>query len=193
MKTTLKWLFGSLLFLSAMNAQAQDAPSYRHSVRAGIGLWAAFGHYDPYYDQERNLQDEKMKRSLIPNICYQYMMNRHWSLGGTVSMGRSRQYMRYIDSGEIADEKGDTFFSMLFTTRYYWRTKNWVKTYSGIGLGVAYDWEKKYEPWNDKQHLYLSGQLTVLGIEVGKGHLFGYGEFGLGATGWLQGGIGYRF
>ena len=193
MKTILKWLFGGLFFLSAMNTQAQEIPSYRHSVRVGIGLWPAIGHYDPIYDMERNLHDEEMKHSLILNICYQYMKNRHWSLGGAISMGRSHQYMRYIDSGEIADEKGDTFFSILFTTRYYWHTKNWVKTYSGIGLRVAYDWEKRYEPWNDKQHLYLSGQLTVLGVEVGKGHLFGYGEFGLGATGWLQGGIGYRF
>lgn len=193
MKTTSRWMLVSILLLNAMNIQAQETQSYKHVFNAGIGLWPEIGLYVPYYDIERNLKDEETKRSLIPSVTYQYMMNRHWSLGGTISMGRSRQYMRYIDSGEIADKRGETFLATMFTTRYYWRTKNWVKTYSGISFGIAYDWEEKYEPWNNEQRIIPSGQLTVLGVEIGKGHLFGYGEFGLGATGWLQGGIGYRF
>ena len=46
---------------------------------------------------------------------------------------------------------------------------------------------------NAEQKICPSWQLTVLGIEVGKGRIIGFGEFGLGATGWLVGGIGYRF
>ena len=187
-------MLAGILFLFAMsNVQAQEAPSYRNIVSAGVGLWPGFGVYDPYYDKERNLQDEETKRSLIFSVNYQCMMNRHWSLGGTISMGRSRQYMRYIDNGEIADRKGDTLLATMFTTRYYWRTKNWVRTYSGISFGIAYDWEEKYDPWPDEQKICPSWQLTVLGIEVGKGCIIGFGEFGLGATGWLVGGIGYRF
>lgn len=186
-------LAGILLLFTVNNAQAQEAPSYRHIVSADIGLWPAIGHYDPYYDLERNLQDGENAHSPIFSVNYQYMMNRHWSLGGTISMGGWRQYMRYIDSGEIADKKGDTFLAAMFSTRYYWRTKNWVRTYSGISFGMAYDWEKKYDTWNDEQKICPSWQLTVLGIEVGKGRIIGFGEFGLGATGWLVGGIGYRF
>ena len=140
-----------------------------------------------------DLKDEEQKHSLILSANYQYMMNRHWSLGGTISMGRWRQYMRYIDSGEIADKKGDSFLTAMFSTRYYWRTKNWVRTYSGISFGVGYGWEEKYDPWPDEHKITPSWQLTMLGIEVGKGRIIGFGEFGFGMTGWLVGGIGYRF
>jgi len=195
MKITLRWMLTGILFLFAMSndAQAQETLSYRHIVSAGVGLWPAFGHYDPYYDKERNLMDEEQKHSLILSANYQYMMNRHWSLGGTISMGRWRQYMRYIDSGEIADKKGDSFLTAMFSTRYYWRTKNWVRTYSGISFGVGYGWEEKYDPWPDEHKITPSWQLTMLGIEVGKGRIIGFGEFGFGMTGWLVGGIGYRF
>ena len=182
---TLVLLAVMLLPLFPMNnAQAQEAPSYRHIVSAGVGLWPVIGHY---------LMDEEQKHSLILSANYQYMMNRHWSLGGTISMGRWRQYMRYIDSGEIADKKGDSFLTAMFSTRYYWRTKNWVRTYSGISFGVGYGWEEKYDPWPDEHKITPSWQLTMLGIEVGKGRIIGFGEFGFGMTGWLVGGIGYRF
>lgn len=191
---TLALLAVMLLSLFPMNnAQAQEAPGYRHIVSAGVGLWPVIGHYDPYYDKERNLMDEEQKHSIILSANYQYMMNRHWSLGGTISMGRWRQYMRYIDSGEIADKKGDSFLTAMFSTRYYWRTKNWVRTYSGISFGVGYGWEEKYDPWPDEHKIAPSWQLTMLGIEVGKGRIIGFGEFGFGMTGWLVGGIGYRF
>ena len=197
MKITLRWMLTGILFLFAMSndAQAQEAPSYRNIVSAGIGLWPVIGHYDPYYDKERNLMDEEQKHSLILSANYQYMMNRHWSLGGTISMGRWRQYMRYIDSGEIADKKGDSFLTAMFSTRYYWRTKNWVRVYSSASVGLLLDWEKKYKTynWKDSQKIFPSGQISPLGIEVGKYRLIGFGELGLGMTGWFRAGIGYRF
>ena len=192
-KLSMMLLCMNVMLLYAMNSYAQEAPNYRHSISAGIGLWPNIVHYDPYYDEAKNLYDEETNYSSIPNVSYQYKMNRHWSMGGTVSLIKWNQKMRYIDSREVADEEKATSLSLLFTTRYYWRTKNWVRTYSGASLGIGFSWKKEFEHSEDKLYLYPSGHITVLGVEVGKGHLFGYGEFGLGVTGWLQGGVGYRF
>ena len=56
-------------------------------------------------------------------------------------------------------------------------------------------WEKKYKTWkgNDSQKVIFCGQISPLGIEVGKYRLIGFGELGLGMTGWFRAGIGYRF
>ena len=184
----------------AISAEAQESQYYKHSISVGAGLWVRLGAEDhSYNDPNHLLYEANGKYSPIPSISYQYMMSPHWSLGGTASMLNWHRKIKYIESGETADKKSETMLSVMFTARYYWRTRNWVRIYSSASVGLGYDWEKRYD-WEkslqhleDRERILPCGQLTPLGIEVGNGHLIGFGELGLGMTGWLRAGIGYRF
>ncbi len=171
---------------------AQEAPSYLHSINVGVGLWASFGAEDPGFS-DNTLYEERGHRSPISSVTYQYMMDKHWSVGATASMLYYQRKMKYVSDGSTADKKSDTLLSLMFTTRYYWRTKNWVRIYSSASLGLGYEWEKKYKKWSDSEKMVLCGQISPIGIEIGKHRLIGFGELGLGMTGWVRGGIGYRF
>jgi hypothetical protein len=182
-----------LMMVFALSAEAQQTPSYQHTIDLGIGLWIP-GHTDPGVIDHRSY-DEKRHNGPIPSVTYQYMMNRHWGLGATASLLYYNKKMIYTDTGETADKMSETALALMFTTRYYWRTKNWVRVYSSASVGFGYDWEKKYKTWkgNDSQKIIFCGQISPLGIEVGKYRLIGFGELGLGMTGWFRAGIGYRF
>ena len=182
-----------LMMVFALNAKAQQTPSYQHTIDLGIGLWIP-GHTDPGVIDHRSY-DEKRHNGPIPSVTYQYMMNRHWGLGATASLLYYNKKMVYDDTGETIDKMSETMLALMFTTRYYWRTKNWVRVYSSASVGLGYDWEKKYKTWkgNDSQKIIFCGQISPLGIEVGKYRLIGFGEIGLGMTGWFRAGIGYRF
>ena len=184
----------TMLFMMtfALCAGAQETPSYKHVINVGIGLWAPLGNqYTGYYDAMQ--YEEKRHNSPIPSVTYQYMMNRHWSLGASASLLHYSQKMKYNATGETADKKSETMLALMFTSRYYWRTKNWVRIYSSASLGLGYDWQKKYQRQGDSQKIVFSGQISPVGIEVGKYRLIGFGELGLGMTGWFRAGIGYRF
>ena len=193
----MKQLIILLFALFSLSAEAQDLPKYRHQIFIGIGTGACrpwFGHEEPgMYDLSKNIYEENSHDSPVLNLGYLYQSTPHWAFGGNLGLVGWHQKMKYIDSGATYDKKGETFLSAMFSTRYYWRTKDVVRTYSGAGLGLSYIWEEKYEPWADTQKVMVAGQLTFLGIEVGKGHLVGFAELGWGIKGWLHGGIGYRF
>lgn len=182
-----------LMMVFALNAKAQQTPSYQHTIDLGIGLWIP-GPTAPGVIDHRSY-DEKRHNGPIPSVTYQYMMNRHWGLGATASLLYYNKKMVYDDTGETIDKMSETALALMFTTRYYWRTKNWVRVYSSASVGLGYDWEKKYKTWkgNDSQKIIFCGQISPLGIEVGKYRLIGFGEIGLGMTGWFRAGIGYRF
>lgn len=182
-----------LMMVFALSVKAQQTPSYQHTIDLGVGLWIP-GHTDPGVIGNR-WYDEKRHNGPITSVTYQYMMNRHWGLGATASLLYYNKKMIYTDTGETADKMSETALALMFTTRYYWRTKNWVRVYSSASVGFGYDWEKKYKTWkgNDSQKIIFCGQISPLGIEVGKYRLIGFGEIGLGMTGWFRAGIGYRF
>ena len=182
-----------LMMVFAFNAKAQQTPSYQHTIDLGVGLWIS-GPTVPGVIDHRSY-DEIRHKGPIPSVTYQYMMNRHWGLGATASLLYYNKKMVYDDTGETIDKMSETALALMFTTRYYWRTKNWVRVYSSASVGFGYDWEKNYKIWkgNDSQKVIFCGQISPLGIEVGKYRLIGFGEIGLGMTGWCRAGIGYRF
>ena len=182
-----------LMMVFAFNAKAQQTPSYQHTIDLGVGLWIS-GPTVPGVIDHRSY-DEIRHKGPIPSVTYQYMMNRHWGLGATASLLYYNKKMVYDDTGETIDKMSETALALMFTTRYYWRTKNWVRVYSSASVGFGYDWEKNYKIWkgNDSQKVIFCGQISPLGIEVGKYRLIGFGELGLGMTGWFRAGIGYRF
>jgi hypothetical protein len=182
-----------LMMVFALSAKAQQTPSYQHTIDLGVGLWIS-GPTVPGVIDHRSY-DEKRHNGPIPSVTYQYMMNRHWGLGATASLLYYNKKKVYDDTGETIDKMSETALALMFTTRYYWRTKNWVRVYSSASVGLLLDWEKKYKTYNgkDSQKIFPSGQISPLGIEVGKYRLIGFGEIGLGMTGWFRAGIGYRF
>jgi len=115
-----------LMMVFALSAKAQQTPSYQHTIDLGIGLWIP-GHTDPGVIDHRSY-DEKRHNGPIPSVTYQYMMNRHWGLGATASLLYYNKKMVYDDTGETIDKMSETALALMFTTRYYWRTKNWVRT-----------------------------------------------------------------
>ena len=181
-----------LMMVFALNAKAQQTPSYQHTIDLGIGLWIP-GPVDPGpVEIDNRSYHEKKHDWPITSMTYQYMMNRHWGLGATASLLYYNKKKVYSDTGETIDKMSETMLALMFTTRYYWRTKNWVRIYSSASVGFGYDWEKKYNG-KESQRIFPSGQISPLGIEVGKYRLIGFGEIGLGMTGWFRAGIGYRF
>ena len=134
-----------LMMVFALNAKAQQTPSYQHTIDLGVGLWIS-GPTVPGVIDHRSY-DEIRHKGPIPSVTYQYMMNRHWGLGATASLLYYNKKMVYDDTGETIDKMSETALALMFTTRYYWRTKNWVRVYSSASVGFGYDWEKNYKIW----------------------------------------------
>ena len=95
-----------LMMVFALSAKAQQTPSYQHTIDLGIGLWIP-GHTDPGMIDNRPV-DETLHKMPIPSVTYQYMMNRHWSLGASASLLHYSQKMKYNATGETADKKSET-------------------------------------------------------------------------------------
>jgi hypothetical protein len=126
-------------------------------------------------------------------VNYRYLHSKHWAFGVTAGFHTYYQKGKKIASGSTVHEERETNFSLVGSARYYWRTKNWVRTYSEMGIGPSLRWKKSFYDESYEKKFKPTVHLTILGIEVGNSHVIGFGEFGLGAFGIFRGGIGYRF
>ena len=77
--------------------------------------------------------------------------------------------------------------TVLPQARFNWLNREAVRMYSAIGVGVTAG------AFDDKADCYLAGQITFLGVSVGR-RLIGFAELGSGSM-YMGGmvGIGYRF
>lgn len=204
----MKQLFVLIGVLVALSAKAQEKQDFRHlfSIDVGIGSLYDVRHDDNVYDYDilpmiyssrdyhlaQYYKDNTYHPALV-DVNYRYLASKHWAYGVTAGFHTFYQKWREIATGSTYRESRETNLSIMGVGRYYWRTKNWVRTYSELGLGIRTHWKKGFYDESYQMKNDITGHITLLGVEVGNKHLIGFGEFGVGALGLFRGGIGYRF
>lgn len=109
----------------------------------------------------------------------------------SVSVSASTDIIWTVLRDPVTSKKTDTvagaLVSLMSKARYSWVSRNVVKMYSSVSIGVI-------AGYAEREVVALPGiQLTPVGIEVGR-TLFGFAEVGIG-TSYAGGmvGVGYRF
>ena len=80
--------------------------------------------------------------------------------------------------------------------RFNWLNHGMASLYSSVGIGVQYQYVKKYEQnpnrLNKFYNINPAFDLVGLGLRVGT-NFFGFCEIGYGNCGIVKAGVGYRF
>lgn len=126
------------------------------------------------------------------SLSYTQDLKRWLSLSINMSYSGTSQKQKISGSEETTDTYRKHRFSLYPTIRFNYLNKPMVRLYSGIGIGVGMTNEKKFFTNESETDMYLTGQLTLIGVSVGR-TLFSTFEIGLGERGVLSAGIGYRF
>lgn len=129
-------------------------------------------------------------------------------LTGAVSATYSYRFKRWLELSAVATYSGfhrpfyDKFtgdfafrqnlcsISIMPYVRFNWLYRNWVRLYSGIGVGLSFIVD-------EAESVHESGVLpaaavTPIGIAVGR-DFYGLAELSLGTTGLIVVGVGYKF
>ena len=136
-------------------------------------------------------------QAFTPSISttYHYRLLKWLCLGGYVSYAGA-----FTEVGHIIFEGTnlyrDHFITIAPSARISILNKKYVNLYGGLALGVTYHVSsRKYSETSFRSishGFYLSGQITAIGVSVGK-KWFGYTELGYGSKGIISAGFGYRF
>lgn len=124
------------------------------------------------------------------NVTYSYRFKRWLELSGVLTY--SGYHRSYYDkySGDFAYRENTCSISVMPYVRFNWLYRNWVRMYSGIGIGIsAVVDQDNMSTWSGVR---LAGSITPIGIAVGR-YFYGLAELSIGTTGLVTVGIGYRF
>lgn len=126
------------------------------------------------------------------NFIYIYKPLRFMDVG--VQLSYVGYYQNFVNvSTERVDAKTrNHHIGITPTLRFTYLNKEYVRLYSGIGIGLKINRFKNYRDAEYGNSRDITFQLTGFGISVGK-TLFGFTEFGIGSIGLVNVGIGYRF
>ena len=169
-----------------------------YDIQIGCDDEVLYDNWGPFYYGARTYHQaqsylENTYHPVLIDVEYHYQESKHWAYGLTLGLHTAYQKERRFSDRKTIHEERHTHLSFVASARYYWRTKDWVRTYSELGLGVAQKWEKEFYDEHYDKNTIITAHITALGIEVGNGPIVGFGEVGLGAFGCLRAGIGYRF
>lgn len=170
----------------------------KHDIRVGIGTMSlptifaldeGSGYLDammgPNFRQDMTNADTYLTpRNFVGNysLSYTYHDRRWLQYGGKVIFGASTRWRRDATTGANIENLSLYTLSVMPTVRFNWFYRERVQLYSSVSLGVVTDFED----------LYMWGDATLVGCSFGR-KFFGFAEVGVGMTGWLRAGIGYRF
>jgi hypothetical protein len=172
--------------------------SPKHDIRVGIGTLSAVTSllldggwgYDDYYPVHNFRSDMASAdtyltpRYFVGNYSLSYTYHdRHWlQYGGTAVFGASTCSRRDVHTNGGVEDLNRYVLSVMPTVRFSWFYRDAVQMYSSVSLGVVTDFDE----------LMVWGDATLFGCSFGR-KFFGFAEVGLGMSGWLRAGIGYRF
>ena len=168
--------------------------SPKHDIRVGIGtvslptlLALDEGHVDYYQDFRRDMANADTyltPRYFVGNysLSYTYQDRRWLQYGGKVVFGSSTRWRKSAITGEKIDNLSYYCLSIMPTVRFNWFYRDAVQMYSSVSFGFVTDFED----------LYMWGDATLFGCSFGR-KFFGFAEVGMGMSGWLRAGFGYRF
>ena len=169
--------------------------SPKHDIRIGVGTVSLptllaldeWGYDDYYTDFRRDMQytDTYLTpRKFVGNysLTYTYHDRKWLQYGGQVIFGASTRSRREAYTHAGVEDLNYYVLSVMPTVRFSWFYREAVQMYSSVSLGFVTDFED----------LYVWGDATLFGCSFGR-KFFGFAELGLGMSGWVRAGIGYRF
>lgn len=168
--------------------------SPKHDIRVGVGtvslptLLALDEGYNDYYPDFRrdmaNADTYLTPRMFVGNysLTYTYQDRRWLQYGGQVVFGASTCSRKEVHTNGGVENLNRYVLSVMPTVRFSWFYRDAVQMYSSVSLGVVTDFDE----------LMVWGDATLFGCSFGR-KFFGFAEVGMGMSGWLRGGIGYRF
>ena len=203
----MKKIFVSLLvacFLALPFMQAQTQTYFKQihpneiSASYGFSLFGAMvgGVVNKAQDLNKwlGIDDVKIKSGGtkgVINLGYSYQLNKVISVGGAVGLNRMSINLE-DQTGKISAASANIWM-MMATGKFDWfRTRSDIfGMYSKVGLGVMAIGGTLVEELH-KTIWLPTGQLSLIGLEVGKG-FSGFMELGMGMQGIAQVGIRARF
>ena len=170
--------------------------SPKHDIRVGIGTMSVptivlldTGSFDGVLDYDfrrdmANCDNYRTPRYFVGNysLSYTYQERRWLQYGGMATFGASTCWRRDVATGETIENLSQYCLSIMPTVRFNWFYREAVQLYSSVSVGVVTEFDSAY----------LWGDATLLGCSFGR-KFFGFAEFGLGISGWVRAGVGYRF
>lgn len=168
--------------------------SPKHDIRVGVGTvslptllaldeWNA--DYSTNFRKDMLYADTYLTpRKFVGNYSLSYTYHdRKWlQYGGQVVFGASTRSCKSSLTHEKVENLNYYVLSVMPTVRFSWFYRETVQMYSSVSLGVVTNFDEAY----------VWGDATLFGCSFGR-NLFGFAEVGLGMSGWLRAGIGYRF
>ena len=174
---------------------------YRHDIRVGLGATglSMLFYLDSTFDANFPSDNETMSDILahyrfnygelrltpVISLEYSYAVNDWFAIGvkgSYVSMYRTR---RHAHTGERYGRVSLTAINAMVNARFQWLNRDIVKMYSSLGLGAMTAFGLAQEP-------FFFYDATWGGLSVGE-KVYGYFEFGGGASGVARAGLGVRF
>lgn len=184
-----------VVLLAVAGAAAQE----KFEVRAGIagyplagkiefGTWGHDFTYHPASmgDIYKDYQGPMYSTGLI-NLEFDYHVNKWLSMCCNLyTEGLWAEHMDGINDQVTGTDRG-VVFTVLPYARFTYLTREWVRLYSGAGVGFVAG------TMAGESEFYITPHLIPFGLSVGR-KFFGYLETGLGAAFCgINAGIGYRF
>ena len=179
-----------LLLLTASTASAQEFVP-QHELRLSVGCVPINHDYFTTYDFIGNplLRHGATYTAGLWSLSYGYRFNKWFDLSVAVSYyGEYSAVYSNLDNSKIHPDNMHAI-SILPVARFTWLNRKWVRMYSSLALGAYIEVEQGARTYTER---YVGGQLTPVGITVGKS-LFGFAEIGIGTQGLATIGLGYRF
>lgn len=174
---------------------------YRHDLRVGLGATglSQLFYLDTTFDANFPSDNETMSDILahyrfnygelrltpVISLEYSYAVNNWFAIGvkgSYVSMYRTRTHAH---TGERHGRVAISALNAMVNARFQWLNRDIVKMYSSLGLGAM-------TAFGLAQETFFFYDATWVGLSVGE-KVYGYFEFGGGASGVARAGLGVRF
>ena len=174
---------------------------YRHDIRVGLGATglSMLFYLDTTFDANFPSDNETMSDLLahyrfnygelrltpVISLEYSYAVNDWFAIGvkgSYVSMYRTRTHAH---TGERYGRVAISAVNAMVNARFQWLNRDIVKMYSSLGLGAMTSFGLVKET-------FFFYDATWVGLSVGE-KVYGYFEFGGGASGVARAGLGVRF
>ncbi len=163
----------------------QPTPGYRDTP------WYPWHTPLEHYNRGKYFYNKRYHTQAL-SLSYTQELKRWLALSINASYSGSYQNQRIAGSERVTDTYRKHRFALYPTVRFTYVNSSMIRLYSGIGLGFGMKREKDFFTNEYKTKTYLTGQLTFIGISIGR-NLFACWELGYGQRGFLTAGIGYRF
>lgn len=201
-------LLATTALLTAPTAKAQVVPIPHNEISASYGVpglhaistmlnhWPhlvfnIMNELDPSFNTDITITGRKGGSI---NLGYSYQLNKTVGLGitGGYLLG-NLEVKATDDTGQMNFAEVDHFFTIMSTGKFMWFRKPVFGMYSRVGLGVViFSGELMEKQMPSRTFVLPTGQLSAVGMEVGKGFC-GFLELGAGCEGIVQAGIRARF